>query len=67
MLPIAKCKLNDDEIKRYESGEPLHILVHDIACRSAFHPAGYGFYGDERIVKTDDGYFAHWTRGTHCD
>ena len=68
MLPIATCKLNEKEVERYLSGqEDVDSLVYEIACRSYYHPAGYGIYGGEAIIKTDEGYFAKWVRGSHCD
>ncbi len=67
MMPLETIKMNDKEVERYKSGDDVDQIVYSAACRSDYHPCGYGIYGCERVVEKDGEYFAQWVRGTHCD
>ena len=67
MFPKATIMLTDSEIERYKNGEEVYKIVFDAACRSSYHPYGYGIYGFERIYEEEGKHYAEWQRGTHCD
>ena len=68
MLTTTKVKITEDEYNKLLqcSNEEARDYIADIAVKSAFHPAGYGFYAP-MFFKQGDEYFVSWEHYNSCD
>ena len=68
MLITSKVKITEEEYNRLLKlqKEEVKDYIAGVAVKSAFHPAGYGFY-TPMFYKQGDEHFVSWEHYASCD